>query len=112
ELYVLIRSIALAVGVGWSGAVTVDLLGLTTAGQLAMERAKRALGRPPDYLLIDAFRLPAAACPQEPIIYGDALCLSIAAASIVAKVERDRRLLELGARYTDFGFERHKGYGT
>ena len=77
-----------------------------------LERAARALGVVPDYLLIDAFALPGLDCPQEALIFGDARCLSIAAASVIAKVERDRLLARLAPEYPAFGFERNKGYGT
>ena len=108
----LIGSCAVSVGVGIVSAAVVDVLGLGTAGRLAMERAARALDYEPDYLLIDAFPLSNVHCPQEAIIFGDALCLSIAAASVVAKVHRDRLMERLGSDYPGYGFERHKGYGT
>jgi ribonuclease HII len=107
-----IRACATATGLGIVGAAAIDLLGLTAAGRLAMERAVRALGLAPDYLLIDAFPLPNVACAQEPIIFGDTLCLSIAAASVIAKVERDRLLDELARDYPGYAWERNKGYGT
>lgn len=112
RLFGAIHLVAIATGLGVVSAASIDLLGLTAAGQLAMERATRALPNRPDFLLIDAFRLPTAQCPQEPIFFGDALCLSIAAASVVAKVERDRLLTELAGIYPGLGFERNKGYGT
>ena len=112
RLFEAIHAVAASVGVGLVSAATLDLLGLTVAGQLAMERAARELSGEPDYLLIDAFNLPSRSCPQEAIIFGDALCLSIAAASIVAKVERDRLLEQLAPLYPVFGFDRNKGYGT
>ena len=112
RLFDVLRDVAVSIGVGLVSAATLDLLGLSAAGQLALERATRELVGPPDYLLIDAFRVPSLACPQEAIVFGDALCLSIAAASIIAKVERDRLLDELGSRYPAYGFERNKGYGT
>lgn len=107
-----IHATAVSVGVGIVSAPVVDLLGLTAAGHLAMERAARNLESEPDYLLIDAFGLPTFDCPQDAIIYGDAICLSIAAASVIAKVTRDRLLDELNDTYPAFGFARNKGYGT
>jgi len=112
RLYERISLHAAAVGVGSVSPATIDRVGLAAAGRLAMERAIRALAGSPDYLLIDAFRLPALDCPQEAIIHGDARCFSIAAASIIAKVERDRVLDHLAGLYPDFGSERNRGYGT
>jgi ribonuclease HII len=108
----IIQRRANAFGLGTVSAAEVDELGLSAAGRLAMRRAAEALGQTPDYLLIDAFRLPELECPQEAIIFGDALCLSIAAASILAKVERDSLLCDMARLYPGYGFERHKGYGT
>lgn len=107
-----IQSVALGIGVGIVSAASVDLLGLTAAGHLAMERALRALPVRPDYLLIDAFTLHAVQLPQRVIVFGDSLCLSIAAASVVAKVERDRLLRQLAPLYPAYGFDANKGYGT
>jgi ribonuclease HII len=101
-----------AFGIGCVEAPLIDALGLGPAGRLALQRAAEALPLAPDYLLIDAFRLPGLDCPQEPIVRGDAQCLSIAAASVLAKVERDRLLTELARQFPHYGFERHKGYGT
>jgi ribonuclease HII len=112
RLFGAIQAVATSIGVGQVSAATVDLLGLTAAGQLAMERATRELDGQPDYLLIDAFSLPSLSCPQEAIVFGDALCLTIAAASVVAKVKRDRLLDQLAPLYPAFGFDRNKGYGT
>ena len=107
-----IRACAVAVGVGIVSPALVDTFGLSAAGRFAMERATRGLAIAPDYLLIDAFPLPHVHCPQEAIVFGDALCLSISAASVIAKVERDHLMDVLGRRYPEYGFERHKGYGT
>jgi len=112
RLYAQISRYACGIGVGLVSPATIDGLGLGRAGRLAMERAVWALAIRPDYLLIDAFRLPTIDCPQEGIIYGDSLCLSIAAASIIAKVERDRILDGIAGLYPAFGFERNRGYGT
>jgi ribonuclease HII len=112
RLFEVIRSVAITTSVGLVTAASVDLLGLTAAGFLALERAARALNPPPDYLLIDAFALPRPDCPQEAIIFGDAICVSIAAASVIAKVERDALLTGLARRYPGFGFEHNKGYST
>ena len=107
-----IRAEALASAVGVVDAPTVDLLGLTAAGELAMLRALRGLGLEPDHALIDAFRLNSLSCPQTALVHGDARCLSIAAASILAKVHRDELLVSLESRYPGYGFATNKGYGT
>ncbi len=107
-----VRACAVSTAIGVVSAAALDSLGLSAAGRLAMERAVRGLEVWPDFLLIDAFPLPSVELPQEAIIFGDALCLSIAAASVIAKVERDRLLVGLSEQYPGYGFERHKGYGT
>jgi ribonuclease HII len=103
---------ARAVGIGSVAADEIDLLGLTRAGQLALARAVAALPLAPDALLLDAFRIPWLDLPQRPIIRGDRLCVSIAAASIVAKVVRDRWMGDLHARYPAYELVQHKGYGV
>jgi ribonuclease HII len=100
------------VGIGLVSALTVDLIGVGAANKLAMARAVAALPQPPEHLLIDAFKLPQVTLPQTALIKGDARCLSIAAASIIAKVTRDHLLLELDSTFPGYGFAQHKGYGT
>lgn len=112
ELLECVRATALAVGVGVVSPGLADLVGIGPANRIAMARAVRDLGTCPDFLLLDAFRLPTMPLPQRAIIKGDATCMSIAAASIVAKVTRDRIMQELGEDYPGHGFEQHKGYGT
>lgn len=107
-----VRDVACAIGVGGVTAHEIDLLGLSAAGQLAMRRAVRQLGLCPEYLLVDGFPLWSMPYPQKPIIFGDSVCLSIAAASIVAKVTRDQMMVELDAAFPQYGFAVHKGYGT
>lgn len=107
-----IRSIALGTGIGVVEPAELDLLGLSAAGWLAMRRALRALPVAPDYLLIDAFPLPGTDVPQRAVKFGDSLVFTIAAASIVAKVYRDRLLATLGELEPRYGFGAHKGYGT
>lgn len=107
-----IRGVALAVGVAMVPAGLVDGAGLSAAGQLAFARAVAALDLAPDFLLLDAFRLLDAAVPQLPLIRGDARCLSIAAASVIAKVTRDRLMHVLHTEYPHYAFDRHKGYAT
>jgi ribonuclease HII len=108
----LVDETAHATGLGVVSPAAVDLLGLGAAGRLALERAVRALPEVPDYLLIDGFKLPSLEIPQEGIVFGDALCLSVAAASVVAKYWRDLMLDALASRYPGYGFERNRGYGT
>lgn len=107
-----VQDIALAVGIGEASAKEVDDLGLLPATRAAMQRAVEALDPTPSCLLIDHMRIPELDLPQEPITRGDQSVLSIAAASVVAKVWRDRLMIELANRYAGYGFERHKGYGT
>ncbi|MCH8089703.1 MAG: ribonuclease HII [Chloroflexi bacterium] len=103
---------ALAVGIGSASTDEIDRVGIVPATRLAMGRAIRRLKVSPDCLLIDAMRLPEVALPQESIIRGDSISISIAAASIVAKVARDRLMVKMDSRYPGFGFQRNKGYGT
>ncbi|HZG84420.1 ribonuclease HII [Paenibacillus sp.] len=106
-----IESQAIAIGVGRVDAETIDRINIRQASRLAMKRAVEALGTAPEHLLVDAesVDLP---IPQTAIIHGDALSLSIAAASIVAKVTRDRLCLEWDAMYPEYGIAAHKGYAT
>ena len=103
---------ARAVGVGAVAADEIDLIGLTAANELAMVRAVQALQVSPDFVLVDCFKLRSLGIPQRGIIQGDRRCLSIAAASIVAKVYRDAWLAELSEPHPAYGFERHRGYGV
>ena len=101
-----------ALEVGMSSAQEVDDLGIVSATRLAMKRALNSLALMPQYLLLDAFPLPGVGIPQKAIVHGDALCLSIAAASVVAKVTRDRIMEGHDEMYPSYGFARHKGYAT
>jgi ribonuclease HII len=108
------RIVALADGWGL-GAVPahiIDTHGILAATKLAMQIALLQLPRPPDALLIDAVRLEGWPCPQQALIKGDARSLSIAAASIIAKVTRDRLMASLDQHQPGYGFAQHKGYGT
>jgi ribonuclease HII len=111
-LYDAIISIAISVGVGCVAAPELDLLGLTAAGELAMLRAVDGLAVEPDLLLVDGFRIRSYPWRQKAIVRGDSRCVSIAAASIMAKVTRDRWLCELDARYAGYSFSSNKGYGA
>jgi ribonuclease HII len=107
----LIRSTALAISIAEIDAATIDRVNIYQATRLAMLSAVRALAIPPDHLLIDAMQLDHP-CPQTRLIHGDALSLSIAAASVVAKVHRDRLLSALDAAHPGYGLATHKGYAT
>ncbi len=111
--YPVIRSAALAVGVGRAGPEEIDRDGIVPATRAAMKRALAMLDVPPDALLIDAVDLRAVVdLPQHSLVRGDSISLSIAAASIIAKVSRDRAMVKLDALYPGYGFGKHKGYGT
>jgi ribonuclease HII len=105
-------SVATGVGVGVSPSWEIDNSGIVGATRRAMVRAVSALSDPPETLLIDALRLPELACPQRAIVKGDRTCLSIAAASVVAKVARDEWMCMLDGTWPGYGFRLHKGYAT
>ncbi|HHW38863.1 MAG TPA: ribonuclease HII [Bacillales bacterium] len=111
QFYEYIMKNARSVGIGSASANEIDELNIYQATKLAMTRAIQQLEIPPEYLLIDAMKLPLS-IPQKSIIKGDAKSISIAAGSIVAKVTRDRYMKELGEKYPQYGFESHRGYGT
>ncbi|MBX3490524.1 ribonuclease HII [Parvibaculum sp.] len=100
------------IGIGEASVAEIDRLNILQATMLAMRRAVAALAVPPAFALIDGNRLPALPCPARAIVKGDALSLSVAAASIAAKTVRDRTMCELAEIHPGYGFERHKGYGT
>jgi ribonuclease HII len=103
---------ALGVGIGLASEREIDALNILEATKLAMRRAIQALAPLPDFLLIDALFLPSVPLPQRPIIKGDGLSVSIAAASIMAKVTRDRLMRDYHRRYPQYNFQSHKGYST
>jgi ribonuclease HII len=107
-----IHELAVSVGVGAVPCTDIDAHGIVPATQRAMSLALDTLSPPADYLLIDYLSLPDPPLPQVCLPKGDALVLSIAAASIVAKVSRDRMMAELDAQFPGYGFAQHKGYGT
>jgi ribonuclease HII len=108
-----IRDEALAYGIGWASVAEIDGWGITTANYVAMMRALQQLPVRPRYVLIDGPRkLPAYLGPQQAIVDGDALCSSIAAASIIAKVARDSVMCDLDRTHPEYGFASHKGYAT
>jgi len=112
RLYDEIRQRAVGVGVGQASEREIDAMNILEATRLAMGRAIQALPSVPEYLLLDAIELPAIHLPQRAIIKGDALSVSIAAASVIAKVTRDRLMGEYHRQYPQYNFQAHKGYGT
>ena len=111
-LYARIRAQALAVGVGTVEAAIVDAANVLQATLMAMAQAVAALHARPDIVLVDGNIVPPLALASRAIPHGDALVPAISAASIVAKVTRDRLMADLAGRFPGYGFDRHKGYGT
>jgi ribonuclease HII len=107
-----INGCATAVGVGRVDPEVIDRINILKATHLAMTRALNHLTVVPDYLLIDALTLPGLQTPQKALIRGDDLSQTIAAASVIAKVTRDRLMLEYDLLYPEYHFRSHKGYGT
>ncbi len=107
-----IREIAISVGIGIVIHEVVDTQGLTKARRLAMKTAIDQLSPPPEALLIDYMLLSEVPLPQKGIKHGDSLCVSIACASIIAKVFRDHLMIELDRVHPGYGLAQHKGYGT
>ncbi len=112
RLYTVIMQNAVAVGVGIGTVELIDKRNILIATKHAMQEALHALSPAPQALLLDALRLPDINLPQRDLIKGDSRSLSIAAASIIAKVTRDRMMYILHQEYPAYGFDQHKGYGT
>jgi ribonuclease HII len=112
ELAEAIKRDAVAWAVGWTSVDEIDSINIYHAGLLAMRRAVEALKVTPDYLLVDARKVPGVPQPQQGIIKGDAQSLSIAAGAILAKTSRDQLLNELDRAHPGYGFASHKGYPT
>ncbi|MGA0570753.1 ribonuclease HII [Variovorax sp. VNK109] len=112
RLYDEIRAKALCCAVGEASVEEIDTLNILQATMLAMRRAVDGLRLKPVKVLVDGNRLPALSVVAEAIVKGDSLVQSISAASIIAKVHRDRLCLELHQRWPNYGFDSHKGYGT
>ena len=100
------------VGVGIADVTRIDRDNVLAANHWAMREAVGKLARRPDLVLIDGVHTPAVGCPAESLVDGDARVASIAAASIIAKVTRDRLMAEIALQYPGYGFEQHNGYGT
>ena len=111
-LFDYIKENALAYGIGRASEQEIDEINILQATFLAMRRAVEALPVSADYALVDGNRIQGLDIPAECVIGGDGKVLSIAAASILAKVTRDREMRALAERYPEYGFEKHKGYGT
>ncbi|HET8580368.1 MAG TPA: ribonuclease HII [Nitrospiraceae bacterium] len=112
RLYGEIARRAVGFGIGCASEHEIDAINILEATRLAMDRAIRTLAPPPDFLLIDAMTLAGVTLPQRSIIKGDNLSISIAAASIMAKVSRDRLMKQYHRLYPQYNFLNHKGYGT
>jgi ribonuclease HII len=112
RLYEKITRNAIAWGVALADPREIDTINIHQASLRAMQRAVLKLDPLPDFVLVDAFRVPDLLMAQRKVVHGDVRCTAIAAASIVAKVTRDRMMLELHAQDPRYGFDRHKGYAT
>jgi ribonuclease HII len=112
RLYERILKHAITWAVAGADPAEIDLINIHQASLRAMQRAVLALAPLPDMVLVDAFRIPDIPMPQRGVRHGDRRCTAIAAASIVAKVTRDRQMRELHAQDPRYGFDRHKGYAT
>ena len=111
-LFGYISEAAVATGIGSASNDEIDSIGIAGATRRAMVAAIGRLEPQPEFILVDFFRIPEIALPQKGVVDGDTLCFSIACASIIAKVTRDRLLVELDRQYPGYGFAGHKGYGT
>ncbi len=111
-LFLEIKEKALAWSVAFADEKEIDSLNILQATFLAMRRAVQGLSVKPDYALIDGNRMPLLPVAGEPVVKGDSRCMSIAAASVLAKVSRDHVMLQLDKQYPQYRFSQHKGYGT
>ncbi|MEE1126360.1 MAG: ribonuclease HII [Acutalibacteraceae bacterium] len=112
KLYDIIKERAVAYSIAFATVEEIEELNILNATMLAMKRAVEGLSVPADYAIIDGNKTPALQIPCNYVIKGDANSMSIASASILAKVTRDRLLLEYAEQYPEYQFEKHKGYGT
>ena len=111
-LFEIIRENALSWSIALASVEEIDQINILQATLLAMQRAVDGLHVQPDAVLVDGNRLPKLSIPAQAIVKGDSKIKAISAASILAKVTRDRMMLEIAERYPDFSFKQHKGYGT
>jgi ribonuclease HII len=112
ELFELIKFVAISIGIGRAGVKYIDRFNILEATRVAMKRALANLTKTPDHVLVDAVCLDSIPCSTEAVIHGDLKCACIAAASIIAKVDRDRIMMEWDQMYPGYAFARNKGYGT
>jgi ribonuclease HII len=112
SIYMLMQAAGIEIGVGIISADVIDNINILNATKKAMKLALEQFTHPPDYILTDAVHVPGISIPQRGIIKGDRDVLIIACASVVAKVTRDRIMLEFDLAYPQYGFCEHKGYGT
>lgn len=112
ELFSLVKENALSYGIGFASVEEIDTLNIYMATKVAMTRALAQIKVPYDLIVTDAMPLEGLGCEVIPVIKGDAKCQNVAGASILAKVTRDHYLDELDAKYPQYGFKKHKGYGT
>jgi len=112
SLYIIIKEAALSWSIAEASVEEIDQLNILQATLLAMQRAVNGLHVRPDQVLVDGNRLPDLAMPAQAIVKGDSKVQAISAASILAKVERDKLMVDYGQQYPDFSFHLHKGYGT
>ena len=112
ELDLEIRARASSFAVARVGVEVIDAVNILQATMQAMREAVARLDLPPDEVLVDGNRCPDLPCPARAVVRGDATVAAIGAASILAKVARDREMIEMDRRYPEYGFARHKGYGT
>lgn len=111
-LFDIIKEEAVAYGVGWASVEEIEEINILNAAMLAMKRAVEELKLKPDFIYVDGNKTPDFDIPCKAVIKGDANSMSIAAASNLAKVSRDRLMLEYAKEYPEYMFEKHKGYGT
>ncbi len=107
-----IHKVAVSIGIGMVSSEVIDKCGIVKSTHLAMRLAIKQLSPPAETLLIDYLHLPGVKLPQKGVTDGDSLCISIACASIVGKVARDRLMVEMDKTYYGYGLAQHKGYGT
>lgn len=112
ELFDVIKEKSVAYGIGWASVEEIEEINILNAAMLAMKRAVEGLRVKADFAYIDGNKTPNLDIPCEAIVKGDAKSMSVAAASVLAKVSRDRLMLEYAKKYPNYEFERHKGYGT
>ena len=112
ELFNIIKEKAVAYSIAWASVEEIEEINILNAAMLAMKRAISGLQVKADFAMIDGNKTPQLDIPSTAIVKGDALSQSIGAASILAKVSRDRLMLDMAKKYPQYGFEKHKGYGT